>query len=124
CDFGLARMLGDSHVTSAKGSAAYMAPELILENKPSKATDQYCLAVSYVELRTGELPLNISSPAAAIWAHAQGKLDLSKLPPAEQIVIRKATSVKPDERYPSIVEMVRALRQAIERPSAVKSGVH
>src|SRR5437773_1502474 len=29
CDFGLARMLGDSRVTSAKGSAAYMAPELI-----------------------------------------------------------------------------------------------
>jgi serine/threonine protein kinase len=122
CDFGLARVLGDSRVTSAKGSAAYMAPELILENKPSKATDQYCLAVSYVELRTGALPLNIASPAAAIWAHAQGKLDLSKLSPAEQVVVKRATSVNPDQRYPSTAEMVKALRQAIEKPSSIKQS--
>jgi serine/threonine protein kinase len=125
CDFGLARMLGDARVTSAKGSAAYMAPEIILDNQPSKATDQYCLAISYVELRTGALPLNIASPAAAIWAHAQGKLDLTKLSAAEQTVIRRATSVEPDKRYPTTVEMVRDLRKAIERPAALlRSSFH
>jgi serine/threonine protein kinase len=114
CDFGLARVLGDSRVTSAKGSAAYMAPELIADNKPSKNTDQYFLAISYVELRTGSLPVDVTSPAKAIWAHVQGQLDLSKLPPEEQTVIKRATSVKPEDRYDSCMEMARALRQAIE----------
>src|SRR5207247_1652916 len=85
------------------------------DNRPSKATDQYFLAISYCELRTGSLPLDVSNPAAAIWAHAQGKLDLSKLPSAEQVVIRKATSLEPDKRYSSVVEMVRALRHACAR---------
>src|SRR5207245_4344612 len=87
CDFGLARVLGDAQMTTAKGTAAYMAPELVLDNRPSKATDQYFLAISYCELRTGSLPLDVSSPATAIWAHAHGRLDLSKLPSGEQAVI-------------------------------------
>lgn len=114
CDFGLARVLGDTRVTSAKGSAAYMAPEMITENKPTRTTDQYFLAISYIELRTGSLPINVASPAAAIWAHVQGKLDLSKLSSAEQEVIRRAAAVKPEDRYDTTMEMVRALRQAIE----------
>lgn len=114
CDFGLARVLGDSRATSAKGTAAYMAPEVILDSKPSRSTDQYCFAISYVELRTGTLPLNVSSPHAAIMAHVHGKLDLSKLPAVEQPIIKRATSVDPEKRYPTTIEMVRALRQAIE----------
>lgn len=112
CDFGLARVLGDSRVTSAKGSAAYMAPEMIADNKPSKTTDQYFLAISYVELRTGSVPVDVTSPAKAIWAHVQGNLDLSKLPPEEAAVIKRATSVKPEERFESCMELARALRQA------------
>ena len=34
---------------------AYAAPELHV-SKPSVTSDQYCLAMSYVELRTGNLP--------------------------------------------------------------------
>lgn len=122
CDFGLARVLGDTRVTSAKGSAAYMAPEMITENKPTRTTDQYFLAISYIELRTGSLPIAAASPAAAIWAHVQGKLDLSRLAPAEQEVLRKATAVKPDQRYDTTMEMVRALRQAIEGGGQSQKG--
>src|SRR5262249_19039084 len=57
CDFGLARVLQDVRVSTAVGSAAYMAPEVLRDGKPSPTTDQYSLAVSYVELRTGSLPL-------------------------------------------------------------------
>src|SRR5581483_10926411 len=108
-----------AQMTTAKGTAAYMAPELILDNRPSKATDQYFLAISYCELRTGSLPLDVSAPAAAIFAHANGKLDLSKLTSGEQAVIRRATSLKPDERFPTCVEMVRALRHTCARSTPV-----
>lgn len=111
CDFGLARMLG-SGTLQTEGSAAYMAPELIQHGQPSPTTDQYSLAVSYVELRTGSLPANLTSPAAAIWTHIQGKLDLSHLPDKERDVIRRATALDPERRYSSAMEMVRELRQA------------
>lgn len=114
CDMGVARVLDDSKNVSIAGTSAYMAPEMIATNQPSKATDQYCLAISYVELRTGSLPLDVASPAGAIWAHMQGNLDLSKLPAGERAVIKKATSVDPEKRYPTTVEMVRALRRACE----------
>ena len=116
CDFGLARMLSEqaasATATSMIGSPAYMAPECIAR-KPSRGTDQYSLAVSYVELRTGELPFADQSYVAVLDAHRQGKLDLHRLPEAEAAVIRKATSVNPEDRFPTSVAMVQALRKAV-----------
>ena len=112
CDFGLARALSDSRTTAASVSAAYAAPEVLSSNQPSRFTDQYSLAISYIELRTGSLPFNTNFPASILYAHLQGKLDLHLLTEGEQVVIRKATSAKPEDRYPTCLDMVKALRQA------------
>ena len=53
CDYGLARSLNDVRNTSSL-SAAYAAPECFA-GEVSQQTDQYALAMSYFELRTGEL---------------------------------------------------------------------
>ncbi len=62
CDFGLARILSRNQATATNiaGTPAYMAPEVI-EGKPSKASDQYSLAVTYYQLRAGALPFNDGS---------------------------------------------------------------
>jgi serine/threonine protein kinase len=114
CDFGLARELGTNvKMTSAAVSPAYGAPELIEGRPPSAGTDQYSLAISYVELRTGGLPFaDPDSYLHVVNAHLQGGLDLSGLSPAEQDVIRKATSRDPADRYESAMKMIKALRQA------------
>jgi serine/threonine protein kinase/WD40 repeat protein len=118
CDFGLARFLTDAKAvatgTSMAGSPAYMAPECV-KGTPSATSDQYSLAVTYTELRTGRLPFYSESWLDVIEAHCSGNLDLSGLAPNEREVIHKATSVKPDDRYPSTVAMVRALRRAVEQ---------
>ncbi len=56
CDFGLAREVDDMRQTSLAMSPVYAAPEIIETNVPSATTDQYSLAITYVELRTGKLP--------------------------------------------------------------------
>lgn len=116
CDFGLARMLegmqAAATATNMVGSPAYMAPECI-ERKPSSATDQYSLAVTYVELRTGRLPFHDESYVKVLEAHVTSSLDLSDLSPSEQSVIRRATSLKPQDRYPTTLAMVEALRGAV-----------
>ncbi len=112
CDYGLARALTtDIRTTQSSGTPAYCAPELFV-NKPSRWTDQYSLAITYYELRTGRLPF---SEAEAIQAHILGNLDLALLPPTEREVIRKATHLRPDQRYPQTIDMVRALRDAISQ---------
>lgn len=113
CDFGLARVLSDVRQTRATVTAAYAAPECIQGHPPSPTTDQYSLAISYVELRTGRLPFADDASAVQILrAHLDGALDLSHLSSEEQEVIRRATSLDPDLRYPSASRLVRALRTA------------
>lgn len=121
CDFGLARALGSGRATRATAASfttAYAAPELLTENKPGRFTDQYALAISYIELRTGELPFNTNFPAAILYAHTQGKLDLSKLSPPEQAILRRATAIKPEERFPLCLDMIKELRRVLQGGAA------
>jgi serine/threonine protein kinase/tetratricopeptide (TPR) repeat protein len=114
CDLGVAQVLEDARATQAMGSAAYIAPECIRDGRPSTATDQYSLAVTYAELRSGVLPIRARSIAAAYMAHMEGKLDLTHLPAPEQQVVRKATSLEPGDRYPDLQSLVAALREAFD----------
>src|SRR5262249_17619535 len=93
CDFGLARPLNEARKTAtAAGSYAYIAPEVI-KLTPSRSSDQYSLAISYVELRTGSLPFGTESLYKVMMAHLQGALDFSRLPEAEQTVLKRATAL-------------------------------
>ena len=114
CDFGLARMMGADRATTAAASIAYAAPECLVAGKPSGSTDQYCLAVSFIELWTGKLPYDDLSMAAVIDAKRNDKLDFDMLPEALWPVLRRATSSDPAKRYESCREMVRELRAAME----------
>ncbi len=120
CDFGLARAQGEVRATSnTMASIAYAAPEMVSGRcEPSPSTDQYSLALSYVELRTGRLPYPELAAAAIIKAKLDGTIDLSGLPDAEAKVVAKALSVDPAKRWQTCAEFVRAVRGAA-KPTAV-----
>ena len=111
CDFGLAtRVSGDFRETKAVfASPAYAAPEVLDGAKYSKPGDQYSLAVTYVELRTGVLPFDTTTAFTLQLAKTTGKLKLTHLSQPEEKVLRKAMSVKPEDRYDSCSDFVRAL---------------
>ena len=114
CDFGLARDMGVTRTTtSSAATLAYAAPEC-LDGKPSAATDQYSLAVSYYELRTGKLPYRTETYLAVTADVLSGNLDFSKAPEAERKVLHRATALDPANRYSSVTEMVASLRRAAE----------
>jgi serine/threonine protein kinase len=112
CDLGVLRAVGDLRRTAPVGTAAYLAPEMIRDGRPSTATDQYALAVSYYELRTGHLPFQASSPEGAYFAHLQGRLVFGRLPAAGGAVLARATAARPEARYPSCSALVDALCRA------------
>jgi serine/threonine protein kinase len=115
CDFGLARAQGEVRATSnTMASLAYAAPEMVSPPyDPSPTTDQYSLAISYIELRTGRLPYAELTPIAILRAKLDGQMDLSALAPAEARVIGRALAVDPANRWQSCAEFVRALRASV-----------
>ena len=123
CDFGLSRVMGAVRSTmAAAGTVAYAAPECLIDGKPSPTTDQYSLAITYFELRIGALPYGSETFAGVTEAVIKGNLDLSKLPDAEQAVIRRATLREPQKRYSSAVVMVQALRAAVSGDQIAPTG--
>ena len=106
CDYGVAKAVGkDIKKTMAAGTAAYAPPELI-NNDPGLKSDQYSLAISYYELRTGHLPLDENK---ALMAHLMGQLDFSRVPAEERDVLQQATSIRTADRFPTCEEFVEAL---------------
>jgi hypothetical protein len=121
CDYGLARSADDVRHTSSL-SAAYAAPECFAGDV-SAATDQYALAMSYFELRTGELPFTDTSLMGVVMQKREGTLDLSKLSEHERAVVQRATAVAPADRYPNCRTFVKELRDAVrgERPRVLQT---
>jgi serine/threonine protein kinase len=93
------------------GTPRYMAPEG-WQGKFSPMSDQYSLAVSYFELRTGQPLLNATNIRDLAFQHLEGKIDLSSLPKAERSVLQKALAKEAKQRYPTCVKFAHALRQA------------
>ncbi|HEV3342871.1 MAG TPA: hypothetical protein VG125_21035 [Pirellulales bacterium] len=92
-----------------------MAPELAA-GRIHRRTDQYSLAASYVQMRTGNLLLESGLPTgAASGALAAASLDLSALSEAESEVVQRAMHADPRERYPSCREMVAELALAAKK---------
>lgn len=121
CDFGLARVLGEMPANKQSGTAiAFSAPELIDSGKPSSNSDQYSLAITYHYLRTGALPFSMTEANVVLTEALEGRLDLSRLTTAEQQVIRRATSRRPEARFANCQDLTRELRRAIERSGTVQ----
>jgi serine/threonine protein kinase len=110
CDFGMARQLTDAQQSTLLGRVpVYSAPEALM-GRPDRTSDQYSLALTYVELRTGTPPAPASTLAGLAGPTA---IDLSALTSAEEALIRRATALELENRFPSALEMVQALRQAV-----------
>lgn len=124
CDFGLARAQGEVRATSnTMASLAYAAPEMVSPPyDPSPTTDQYSLAITYLELRTGRLPYAETSPIAIMRAKLDGRIDLAELPVAEARVLTKALAVDPAKRWQTCSDFVRALRASARQAGLTTSG--
>jgi serine/threonine protein kinase len=109
-DFGLVKHLERQSASGIMGgiTPVYAAPETFA-NKISKHSDQYSLAVVYVELLTGRRPFTGKNIRQLAVQHMTERPDLHMLPEADRVVVAKALAKDPDERYPSCSAFVRAL---------------
>jgi serine/threonine-protein kinase len=110
-DYGLVNCLKNTSTGhSGMLTVAYSAPEFFAD-RTTRQSDQYSLAVSYCELRTGLLPFR-GSYQQMLRGHLDLPPDLDAVPSCERPTLVRALAKKPEERWPSCGAFVDALQQA------------
>ncbi len=122
-DFGIAKMasLSVTRTGQAMGTPIYMSPEQVSGGEVGGAADQFALAALAYRLITGDLPFTGDNVTTVMYRVAHDDPTppsqiKASLPPAVDAVLRRALAKKPEERYPTCVEMIRGLRKALEAP--------
>lgn len=109
-DFGQVKDL-EGLVASVTGgiTPVYAAPETF-DGFVSRFCDQYSLACVYQELLTGHRPFDGTSMQQLLMQHLQAPPNLLPSPAGERFALAKALSKKPDDRFPNVSSMVKAIR--------------
>lgn len=115
-DFGIARGIDLASITQTgqvMGTPRYMSPEQV-KGDIHPATDQYALGLIVLELLTGCKLFQDLEPMAILSRHARGEIpSLTSLAPNSspmaEAVLRRMTSLHPDNRFPTIVEAIEGL---------------
>jgi len=98
------------------GTLNYCAPELF-QGWLSDRSDQYSLAVTYCQLRSGMLPFP-DEVGEMRKEHVRPEPDLSMLSPLEQPIVARALSIVPQNRWPSCTELLDRLEDAVMQGAA------
>lgn len=111
-DFGIIKATALHELTGAgvrKGTYAYMSPEALAGEPLTPASDQFGLAVTLVELVTGQRPFAGDTPYAIMEAMRGGAAQLAGLSPDLEPTFRRALAPEPTQRFPNVDEFRRAL---------------
>ncbi len=112
CDYGLASEFRDSAATTEGCTPAYAAPEAI-NNRPVPASDQYSLAITYVELVTGRWPFFGTTQTAIYSEKNSGRHNLSFIHKRSvRLVLSRALGKNPGDRFATCTEFIQKLRAA------------
>jgi serine/threonine protein kinase len=115
-DFGLVSSLGAGGIQLGAITPLYASPEVFL-GKLSARSDLYSLAVVYQELLTGTLPYQGKNSRQLLLQHTTGAPDLGALPEAERPLVARALAKDPEERFPTCLDFIRALRAVRGQPA-------
>jgi hypothetical protein len=120
-DFGLVKDLHDNNQSLVSGlTPVYSAPE-IFDGRPDYRSDQYSLAIVYMEMLTGCLPFDGRTTGELARQHINQTPDLEPLPPADRPIIARALSKNPLDRYSSCRLFI---EQLLKTRSAVIPAAH
>jgi serine/threonine-protein kinase len=110
-DFGLAVTMPERSPPPPPrgGTAAYCGPE-VYGGRLSPSSDQFALAVTYCELRTGRLPFR--KIPTSLRPSIDRTPDLSLLPEPERPAIARALHPVPEKRWPNCVALLDQLSRA------------
>ena len=107
-DYGLAKMMTDGRLTLSfgRGTPQYMAPE-VLKNRADHRADVYSLGVILYESLAGRLPFQPAVPGSIALREDDSPPAFPEgFPDRCRPVVVKSLRLSPDERYPSVADML------------------
>jgi serine/threonine protein kinase len=117
-DFGLARDIGRSDSSGARGSPPYMDPEQWQgQDHATAQTDIYQLGITLFEMLTGQRPYGGTRSAAFMYKHLLGPIPSARelnpaLPPDCDLILAKALAKEPTDRFTTAGQMAKAFAAA------------
>ena len=122
-DFGLAKSLkGIIENRSFSGTPAYSPPEFF-QGKVASASDQYSLAVTYCQLRTGRLPFE-GSFSEIVAGHLHGSPNLDGLTEKERQIVVRALAKNPALRWDNCTKFIGELQREMTSDTPAPSASH
>jgi len=120
-DFGQVKDL-ELHVAQVTGgiTPVYAAPETF-DGLVSRFCDQYSLACVYQELLTGVRPFDGASMTQLMMQHLQHEPNLQPSPSIDRAALLRALSKKPEDRFDSVGDFVKAIRDGASVSSVISS---
>ncbi|GAB6137429.1 Stk1 family PASTA domain-containing Ser/Thr kinase [Halanaerobaculum tunisiense] len=127
-DFGIAQAVTNAtlnQTNSILGSAPYLSPEQAAGEKVSTKSDIYSLGIVLYELVTGELPFSGQNSVSIALKHMEEdpispRDKIPTLPLELEKIILQAIAKEPAERYNSVAEMLRDLKEVTASLQAEK----
>ena len=118
-DFGLAQSVQGPLDRRIRGTLAYTAPEVLLQDRYDHRADLYSLGVTLFQLATGVLP-SAGNDAAAIRFHLQAEAPdplayRPDLPGPLASILRRLLARDPQARFPSAAKLLLELADAAGR---------
>lgn len=116
-DFGLARLVDRSALTQSAqvvGTLLYLAPEILLGDEPTPASEVYSLGVVLYQLVSGQMPWTqeqVVSLAPRVFPPVE-KLEL-RCPPALASIVARCLAEEAEDRYASFGELRSAATAAV-----------
>jgi serine/threonine protein kinase/tetratricopeptide (TPR) repeat protein len=122
-DFGLAKLATETRLTKSGttvGTISYMSPEQASGGDVDARSDIFSAGVVLYEMLTGRRPFRGDHDAAVIYGIIHNDPDpLQGLPEGVQQIVDTALAKVPGARFPSAVELEKALREVSTRSATV-----
>jgi serine/threonine-protein kinase len=105
------------------GDAFYLAPELLIGEKPDGRTDIFALGVLGYELFTGRRPFQAKTYRQLLTAALSGRVgdprnSAPSLPTEAALCLLRCLETRPDKRFANAIELETAWRRTPLRSSA------
>lgn len=119
-DFGLVKDIHDGTQSMMSGLTPAYAPPELFDGRPSKASDQYSLAIVFQEMLSGIRPFDGSTAVQLAGQHMKERPNLKPLPREDQSAVARALSKDPELRYPNCSALIDALSAEKTQQAAPK----